>query len=103
MTCLVFLKYPEEIRSKIYTTNAVESINAGLEYMKAKHSGYFASFDMLNVNLFIQYSNLHDNSIRRPDTRLGSVSYKLRQLNVMRFELGEEIRVVDLKLKGERC
>ncbi|MEM4618908.1 MAG: transposase, partial [Desulfurococcaceae archaeon] len=38
---IAFLKYPEEVRSKIYTTNAVESINSGLEYMRMEHGGVF--------------------------------------------------------------
>lgn len=31
---LAFLNYPEEVRKHIYTTNIVDSINAGLEYMR---------------------------------------------------------------------
>jgi transposase-like protein len=31
---LAFLKYPEEIRRHIYTTNIVESINSGIELMR---------------------------------------------------------------------
>jgi putative transposase len=38
---LAFLKYPEEIRRHIYTTNIVESINSGIELMRLKHGGYF--------------------------------------------------------------
>jgi len=36
-----FLKYPEEIRRHIYTTNIVESINSGIELRRLKHGGYF--------------------------------------------------------------
>ena len=55
-----FLKYPEEIRRHIYTTNIVESINSGIELMRLKHGGYFHSYKILETNLFIQLSNLHD-------------------------------------------
>ena len=57
---LAFLKYPEEIRRHIYTINIVESINSGIELMRLKHGGYFHSYKMLETNLFIQLSNLHD-------------------------------------------
>jgi len=56
---LAFLNYPEEIRKHIYTTNVVESINAGIEYMRMEHVG-FASLRMLELNLFIQLANMHD-------------------------------------------
>ncbi len=93
---IAFLKYPEEIRSKIYTTNAVESINSGLEYMRMEHGGYFANQEMLSANLFIQYSNLHDRWLSRPDSRLLPHLYKIRQLFALRFELDEDAWVVSL-------
>ena len=57
---LNFLKYPEDVRKFIYTTNIVESINSGIEKMRYDLGGYFASLKSLETNLFIQLINLHD-------------------------------------------
>jgi len=55
---ITFVSYPEEVRRFIYTTNVVESVNAGLEFMRLELGGYFPSLKCLEVNLFIQFSNL---------------------------------------------
>ena len=56
---LVFLRYPEGVRKQthLHTTNAVESINSGLEYMRRELGGYFPfpSRQALDVNnYFVQ-------------------------------------------------
>ena len=50
---LAFVLYPEDIRKFIYTTNPVESVNAGLEMMRLELGGYFPSLKTLEVNLFV--------------------------------------------------
>ena len=50
---IAFVSYPEEVRRFIYTTNVVESVNAGLEFMRLELGGYFPSLKCLEVNLFI--------------------------------------------------
>ena len=55
---LAFLEYPEEVRRHIYTTNPVESVNAGIELMRLELGGYFPSQQALEVNPFIQVVNL---------------------------------------------
>ena len=87
---LAFLRYPEEVRKHIYTTNVVESVNAGIEQMRLELGGYFPSQRCLEVNLFIQVVNLQDRWWRRPLPTVRSVSYKLRQLFTLRYELAEE-------------
>jgi transposase-like protein len=87
---LAFLRYPEEVRKHIYTTNVVESVNAGIEHMRLELGGYFPSQRCLEVNLFIQVVNLQDRWWRRPLPTVRSVSYKLRQLFTLRYELAEE-------------
>ncbi|MGC8650414.1 MAG: transposase [Hydrogenobaculum sp.] len=63
---LAFLKYPEPVRKYIYTTNIVESVNSGLEFMRNKQGfrgrlvGFFNSLKTLEINAFIQFANLHD-------------------------------------------
>lgn len=91
---LAFLGYPEEVRKHIYTTNPVESVNAGIELMRVELGGYFPSLDCLEVNLFIQVVNLQDLWWRRPMPTVWGCSYKLRQLFTLRYELTEHPRVL---------
>jgi transposase-like protein len=84
---LNFLKYPEEIRKYIYTTNIVESLNAGLEKMRYDTGGYLGSRKMLEINLFVQLVNIHDNWLRKPNPVLKGKSYELKQLFNIKFNL----------------
>ena len=86
---LAFLRYPEEVRKHIYTTNAIESINAGLEYIRHELGGYFPSKNALETNYFIQIENLNDGWQRRPVPALKSNTYELRQIYTMKYELDE--------------
>ena len=73
---LVFLQYPEEVRKHIYTTNVVESVNAGIELMRLELGGYFSSERTLEVNLFIQVVYLQDRWWRPPLPTVRSASYR---------------------------
>jgi len=97
---LAFLNYPEEIRKHIYTTNVVESINAGLEYMRMEHGGYFASMKMLELNLFVQLANMHDRWLSQPIPALAGVSYRLKQIFAMKFGANDVDNVLDLQIMG---
>ena len=87
---LAFLGYPEEVRRHIYTTNVVESLNAGIERMRLDLGGYFPSQECLEVNLFIQVVNLQDRWWRKPVPAVRTASYKLHQLFTLRYELEDE-------------
>ncbi len=82
---LAFTKYPEEVRKYIYTTNVVESINAGLELMRMELGGYFPSMKSLEVNLFVQLSNLNDRWMRKPIPKVRANLYRIHQLMVIKF------------------
>jgi len=69
---LAFLRYPEEVRKNIYTTNAIERINAGLEYIRHELGENFISRNALETNYFIQIENLNDGWQRRPVPALKS-------------------------------
>ena len=86
---LAFLKYPQASRKFIYTSNAVESINAGIEKMRLNLGGYFPSSRALEVNLFIQMINLEDLWERKPIAQLKECLYEIRQLFDLRFEMKE--------------
>ena len=82
---LAFMKYPEEVRKYIYTTNVVESINAGLELMRMELGGYFPSMKSLEVNLFVQLSNLNDRWMRKPIPKVRANLYRIHQLMAIKF------------------
>jgi len=89
---LAFLAYPAEVRKFIYTTNAVESINSGLDYIRRELGGYFPSKESLDVNYFVQIVNLNDSWMKTPVPMISSRSYELRQILAMKFELKEEVK-----------
>jgi len=88
---LAFVQYPEEVRRHVYTTNIVESVNAGLEFMRLELGGYFPSLKSLEVNLFIQFSNLNDRWMRKPMPRIKANLYRLHQLMSVKFESEEVV------------
>ena len=79
-TYCAFLMWPEEVRKYIYTTNVVENINSGIELMRLELGGYFPSRKSLEVNLFIQLSNLNDLWMRKPIYSIKSSEYRIRQI-----------------------
>ncbi len=87
---LAFTLYPEEVRRHIYTTNVVESINAGLELMRMERGGYFPSMKWLEVNLFVQLSNLNDRWMRKPMPRIKANLYRIHQLMNVKFGVENE-------------
>lgn len=84
---LAFLEYPQEVRKHIYSTNAVESINSGLEGMVTELGGYFPSQRSLEVNVFIQISNLQDRWWRKPMPTVRAVSYELQQIFTSTYKM----------------
>jgi len=87
---LAFLDYPYEVRKHIYTTNGVESINAGLEYIRHELGGYFPSRESFDVNYFVQIVNMNESWMRSPNPVINSRRYELRQILTMRFDLKEQ-------------
>jgi len=87
---LAFTSYPEEVRRHIYTTNVVESINAGLELMRMELGGYFPSMKSLEVNLFVQLSNLNDRWMRKPIPRIKANLYRIHQLMNVKYGVENE-------------
>lgn len=87
---LAFLQYPEEVRRHIYSTNVVESLNAGIEHMRLELGGYFPSLNALEVNLFIQVVNHQDRWWRRAVPTIRSQSYRLHQIFALRYGLDRD-------------
>jgi transposase-like protein len=84
---LNFLKYPAACRKYIYTTNAVESVNSGIERMRINLGGYFPSQRAMDVNLFIQFVNLQDCWEKKTVAGIRECLYEIRQLFALRFEI----------------
>ncbi len=61
---LCFLRYPEEIRRYIYTTNAVENLNSRIEQIRRRLGGYFQSQSILEINLMLQIDRLKQSTIK---------------------------------------
>jgi transposase-like protein len=49
-----FLKYPEEIRRYLYTTNSMKNFNRRIEQIRVKLGWYFQSVEILEINLLLQ-------------------------------------------------
>jgi transposase-like protein len=82
---LAFLDYPVEARKHLYTTNIVESVNAGLELMRHGLGGYFPSREALDANYFVQIENRNERWLRRPLPTIAEMGYELRQMFELRF------------------
>lgn len=52
------MKYPEDLRKHIYTTNAVKSVNSIIEKIRTNSGGYFQSVEVLEINIYLQRENL---------------------------------------------
>jgi len=82
---LCFLKYPEEIRRHIYTTNGVESINRLLEKIRERLGGYFQSVEILEINMYLQIESLRDGRWRKGIPAIKSKKYEISQIFNLKF------------------
>src|SRR5262249_30193895 len=57
---LAFLKYPDDIRRSLSTTNTVEAVNGQLEIIRRNSGGYFQSQDTVKLKLGITISSLEN-------------------------------------------
>lgn len=82
---LRFLRYPEDIRKHLYTTNAVESLNSRIEQIRMKLGGYFQSVGILEINLMLQIDRLKQGKWKNPIPMLRAKAYDILQLFNMKF------------------
>ncbi len=80
-----FVKYPEEIRKHIYTTNVVENFNRQLESMRVENGGYFQSVKTLEVSIYIKYQNLLKREWSKPLIAFRSCEYEINQIFNSKF------------------
>lgn len=80
-----FLRYPEDIRKYIYTTNSAENFNRRIEEIRLRLGGYFQSVEILEVNLFLQRERLLRGRWKNPVPALKAIVYELRQIFNRKF------------------
>ena len=80
-----FLRYPEDIRKYIYTTNSAENFNRRIEEIRLRLGGYFQSVEILEINLFLQRERLIQGRWRNPVPILKANAYELRQIFNRKF------------------
>ncbi len=82
---ICFLRYPEDIRKYIYTTNVVENLHSRIEQIRIKLGGYFQSVSILEINLMLQVDRLKQGKWKNPVPILRAKAYDLLQLFNMKF------------------
>lgn len=82
---LFFLRYPEEIRKHIYTTNSVESLNSRIEQIRMRLGGYFQSSSILEINLLLQVDRLKQGKWKNPVPMLKAKTYDILQFFNAKF------------------
>jgi transposase-like protein len=87
---LCFLKYPEEIKKHIYTTNGVESLNSLLKKIRARLGGYFQSIAILEINILLQIENLKENKWKKGIPAFKAKAYEINQIFNLKFYYEKE-------------
>ena len=82
---VAFLKYPDEVRSYIYTTNAAESFNSMLEKERHRKGEYFQSVEVLELNMFLIRERLKEKRWKKALPKIKGVEYELLQLFNLRY------------------
>jgi len=85
---LVFLKYPEDVRKYIYTTNAVESFNSMIEARRTRIGGFFQSVEIAEINILLSYERLKSRKWKNPIALIRASQYEITQMfNIRYFHL----------------
>lgn len=80
-----FIKYPEEIRKHIYTTNSVENLNSRLEHLRINSGGYFQSTKTAEVSIYVIINKLIKGKWRKPLPAFIACQYEINQMFNLRF------------------
>jgi len=80
-----FLRYPDEIRRYLYSTNAVESLNSRIEQIRMRLGGYFQSQEILEINFMLQVDRLKQKKWRNPIPIFRAKAYEILQIFNSKF------------------
>ena len=83
---LAFLRFDEEIRKYIYTTNVVENFNTGLEKERIRLGGYFQSQEVADRIVFLRIEHLHNDVWKQPNPIIVNKTYEIKQMFKLTFE-----------------
>ena len=84
---MVFMRFPEEIRSRVKSTNASENLHKELERIRRNSGGYFQSRRILEAKWWIFIRGLEEGVWSKPEPRFKGV---LPELHRMFREVYEE-------------
>jgi len=82
---LSFMKYPQQVRKFIYTTNIIENFNSLLEKIRLRLGGYFASKQILGINVMLQCEKLDQTKWKKPHPVIRGEVYEINQIFKLRF------------------
>ncbi len=82
---VTYLKYPEQIRKHIYTTNIVENFNSRLENIRINSGGYFQSVKTAEVAIYVTINRIHNSKWRKPLPAARAALYELKQMFNAKF------------------
>lgn len=80
-----YVKYPEEVRKHIYTTNIIENINSRLELVRANTGGYFQSMRTAEVAIYVTFSKIEKTKWKNPMPLVKSALYEIKQMFNAKF------------------
>jgi transposase-like protein len=75
-----FIKYPEELRKFIYTTNPSENFNSRLEILRINNGGFFQSGNSLDISIYILYDRLINSKWKNPIPIIKAREYEITQI-----------------------
>ncbi len=75
-----YLKYPEQIRKHIYTTNIVENLNSRLENTRVNSGGYFQSLKTAEVAVYVTINKIQTGKWKKPFPAARTALYELKQM-----------------------
>jgi putative transposase len=81
----LFLKYPQNLRKHIYTTNVSENLNSRLEVMRVNLGGYFQSEKTLQIAMQVLIDKIKRNKWRKPIPAFRDCSYEINQIFNRKF------------------
>ena len=84
---MAFTRFPEEIRSRVKTTNASENLHKELERIRRNSGGYFQSKKILEAKWWMFLRGLGEGVWSKPEPRFKGV---LPELHRMFREVYEE-------------
>lgn len=83
---LAFLRFPEEVRKYIVSTNVVENFNCLIEKERIRLGGYFQSNKIAEQIVYLKIEHLHNDVWKKPNPMIVSKKYDLNQMFQLTFE-----------------